>query len=206
MPRSTVLGGAEQRRGAAWRLVWGLALAVAVAACHTSVQMPAPAASDSPPGEPSPSRRGEYLVETSGCHNCHTSTRDGPTGPQTDRTRMLAGHPAGIGAIASPAAIGAPWVWAASATNTAFAGHWGVSYAINLTPDATGLGEWTEEEFVRALRTGRHKGVGRAIVPPMPWRAYARFSDADLRAIFSYLRTLPAIVNRVPEIVPAVAR
>jgi hypothetical protein len=72
---------------------------------------------------------------------------------------------------AIPAGLLGPNQWGALATNdfTAWAGPWGVSFAANLTPDATGLGSWTEAEFLSAMRTGRHMGSGRAILPPMPW-------------------------------------
>ena len=56
-----------------------------------------------------------------------------------------------------------------AATNTAFAGPWGVSFTANLTPDKeTGLGKWTEEMFIATMRTGRHQGKGRPMLPPMP--------------------------------------
>jgi len=49
------------------------------------------------------------------------------------------------------------------------------------------------------MRTGRHMGGnGRPILPPMPWMNVARQSDSDLKAIFAYLRTVPAIHNDVP--------
>ncbi len=53
--------------------------------------------------------------------------------------------------------------------------------------------------FVSAMRTGKHMGSGRAILPPMPWPASASLSDEDLKAIFAYLRSLPAIQNNVPN-------
>lgn len=159
------------------------------------------------PAAPTPreaTRRGEYLVETSGCHGCHTAARPGPNGPESDRTRMLAGHPAGVGALAPGLVLTSPWVRATTETNTAFAGSWGISYAVNLTPDReSGLGAWDADTFVRTIRSGRHRGDGRPILPPMPWRAYARFSDEDLKAVFAYLRTIPAIPNRVPDFTPA---
>jgi hypothetical protein len=115
----------------------------------------------------------------------------------------LSGHPAGLVMPPAPPPSG-PWVWHGSATNTAYAGPWGVSYAINLTPDeATGLGTWTEQVFVNALKTGRHMGIGRPIMPPMPWQAYSRLTDEDLRAMYAYLRTVPAKVNKVPEAIVA---
>ena len=57
-----------------------------------------------------------------------------------------------------------------SATNTAWAGPWGVSFTANLTPDKeTGLGDWTEEQFIATMRTGKHQGKGRPVLPPMPY-------------------------------------
>jgi hypothetical protein len=79
-----------------------------------------------------------------------------------------------------------------------------VSYAINLTPDEdTGIGTWTEQVFVNSLKTGRHMGIGRPIMPPMPWQAYSRMTDEDLRAMYAYLRSVPAKTNKVPEAVVA---
>jgi hypothetical protein len=75
-----------------------------------------------------------------------------------------------------------------------------VSYAFNLTPDEnTGIGSWSEETFVAAIRSGRHMGVSRPILPPMPWNVYRNLSDEDLKAIYTYLRSLPPIHNGVPE-------
>ena len=69
----------------------------------------------------------------------------------------------------------------------------------NLTPDdETGIGRWTEEDFLRALRTGVNPR-GDSIHPFMPWRELRRIRDDDLRAIHRYLRTIPAIRNPVPE-------
>ena len=89
---------------------------------------------------------------------------------------------------------------------TAWSGPWGVSFTANLTPDKeTGLGKWTETTFIQTIRTGRHMGRGRPILPPMPYPMYKNFTDEDLKAIFSYLQSIPAIENRVPEPLPAPA-
>jgi hypothetical protein len=54
---------------------------------------------------------------------------------------------------------------------TAFVGPWGISYTANLTPDsATGIGAWSEAAFINTIRSGKHLGNGRDILPPMPWR------------------------------------
>jgi hypothetical protein len=92
-----------------------------------------------------------------------------------------------------------PWQWVAAATNTAFAGPWGVSFTANLTPDNdTGLGLWTEEMFIATMRTGRHQGKGRPVLPPMPVSVYGLATDEDLAAIFAYLQSLAPVSNRVP--------
>ena len=147
--------------------------------------------------------RGKYLVTTSGCHDCHTPWHDGPSGPEPDMSRMLSGHPESL-VITEPAALSkGPWIGATARTNTAFTGPWGVSFTANLTPDTeTGLGKWTQATFMQAIRTGRHMGRGRKILPPMPFPMYRNFTDEDLAAIFTYLRTVPPMKNSVPEPLP----
>jgi hypothetical protein len=146
--------------------------------------------------------RGRYLVSTHGCNDCHTPMKMGAKGPERDMSRMLSGHPEDMPMPPAPAAKG-PWVMMGSATNTAFAGPWGVSYTANLTPDQnTGLGIWTEDMFVRAIRTGKHFGVSRPILPPMPWGAFRKMTDEDLKSIYAYLRTIPPVTNHVPDYEP----
>jgi hypothetical protein len=83
---------------------------------------------------------------------------------------------------------------------TAWLGSWGISYTANLTPDKeTGLGNWTEERFIKALRTGKHLGEGRPILPPMPWPFIGKLKDEDLKDIFAYLQSLTPIDNKVPD-------
>ena len=142
-------------------------------------------------------KRGEYLVRIGGCHDCHTPLKMGPKGPEPDTARMLSGHPSDLKMPAAPGPTG-PWAWHGAASLTAFAGPWGVSYAINLTSDATGLRNWTEEMFVRAMRTGQHAGNGRPILPPMPWQSLNAMTDSDLKAVFAYLKTVPPVHNIVP--------
>jgi mono/diheme cytochrome c family protein len=62
----------------------------------------------------------------------------------------------------------------------------------NLTPHETGLKDWTEADFIRAMREGKRK-EGTAISEYMPWKAYRQMGDAELRAIYAYLRTLGPI-------------
>jgi hypothetical protein len=144
--------------------------------------------------------RGKYLVNTSGCHDCHTPFKLGPNGPEPDMSRMLSGHPEALVMPPAPTLPAGPWLVTSSATNTAFAGPWGVSFTANLTPDAdTGLGQWTLKDFMSTIRTGRHMGRGRPVLPPMPIPVYNNFTDADLEAVYAYLRSVPPIKNRVPE-------
>ncbi len=126
------------------------------------------------------------------------------TGPEPDMTKMLSGHPSSLKMPAPPKLPEGPWVWLGAGTNTAFAGPWGISYATNLTPDEnTGIGVWTEDIFVNTIRTGKHWGVARPILTPMPWQDFAQMSDEDLKSIYAYLKTLTPIHNQVPEAVVA---
>ena len=108
-----------------------------------------------------PAMRGMYIVSTSGCNDCHTPwvfNKDLGM-PVPDMTRMLSGHPAGEADSATKinpktdlALIGGDF--------TSFTLPFGIVYSANLTPDKeTGLGNWTEEMFVKAMRTGMHLGA-----------------------------------------------
>lgn len=149
---------------------------------------------------PDRAARGKYLVDAIGCDDCHTPKKMGAHGPELDHSRRLSGHPEGSNLPAPPPVANSPWIATAAWDLTAWSGPWGVSYAFNLTPDEnTGIGSWSEETFVKAIRTGRHMGVARPILPPMPWTVYRNLSDEDLSSVYAYLRTLPAVKNRVPE-------
>lgn len=144
--------------------------------------------------------RGRYIVTTSGCNDCHTPFIMGPNGPEPDMSRMLSGHPQSMVMPPVPVLPAGPWILLASDTNTAWSGPWGISYTANLTPDEdTGLGKWTLRTFIDTIRTGRHQGRGREILPPMPYQMYKHFTDADMEAVFSYLQSIPAVKNKVPE-------
>lgn len=147
--------------------------------------------------------RGRYLVNTSGCMDCHTSMKMGLNGPERDMSLLLAGHPQQVVITAPVAPPAGPWVAVVSATATAVSGPWGVSFAANLTPDdETGLGRWSEQDFVQTIRTGRHLGRGREVLPPMPIPVYSQMTDDDLKAVFAYLKSLPPVRNKVPEPLP----
>lgn len=148
--------------------------------------------------------RGKYLVNLGGCQDCHSPKVFTQMGPVFDSTKTLSGHPANgqLGKLDSSMVQPGQWYLAAQDL-TAWVGPWGISYPANLTPDdPTGLGTWTDEVFIKALRTGKHMGVGRPLLPPMPWQAIGQSTDEDLKSIFAYLKSLPPINNKVPDPVP----
>jgi cytochrome c553 len=150
-------------------------------------------------------KTGKHLVTLGGCNDCHSPKIMTENGPQPDETRLLSGHPSDETLPSTPQGLFGPKGWGALTTNgfTAWVGPWGTSFAYNLTPDNnTGLGSWTPDIFIRAMRTGKHMGAGRQILPPMPWNAMGMLSDEDLKAIFAYLKSIPAISNQVPQPIP----
>ena len=172
-------------------LIVGLASGIVARASSTPGQSAQPNASRV--------ERGAYLVRMMGCNDCHTPWKMGENGPEPDYSRALTGHPQDVKIPAWPRLPDSPWAWMGSQTNTAFAGPWGVSFTANLTPDAeTGLGKWTEDMFIATMRTGRHQGKGRPVLPPMPVQMIGKANDEDLKSIFAYLQSLAPVRNRVP--------
>ena len=114
--------------------------------------------------------QGRYLVGLLGCASCHT---DGALIGKPDPAKTLAGSSIGI-AYSNPMANIYP----------------GAVYPPNLTPDKeTGLGDWSSEEIVTLLRSGKTRH-GRQTMAIMPWTSYAQLSEADARAIASYLQSI----------------
>ena len=179
-------------------VVFALALTAASGAIGRAVTQAPPPAAAAPSGT-ARVERGAYLVRIMGCNDCHTPFKMGPRGPAPDMSRALTGHPSDLVMPPPPVLPKGPWAWIGAATNTAFAGPWGVSFAANLTPDPeTGLGKWTPEMFIATMKTGRHEGKGRPILPPMPYFVVANLTDEDIRDLFAYLQSLPPVRNRVP--------
>lgn len=119
-------------------------------------------------------KRGEYLVTIMDCTGCHTP---GALAGKPDPARSLAGSNIGF---AIP--------------------DLGIFYPPNLTPDReTGLGEWSEVEIVKAVRTGVTPN-GRMLVPIMPFHSYAKLTDADAQALAAYLKSLKPVRHQVPAI------
>jgi hypothetical protein len=152
----------------------------------------------------SPVERGRYLVTIGGCDDCHTPKVYTAAGLSLDTARRLSGHPADAAVPAIPRGALGPGAWTALTNEhfSAWAGPWGISFAANLTPSSTGLESWTDSLFIESMRTGKHLGNGRPILPPMPWPNVAQMTDDDLRAVFAYLQSLPPVDNAVPAPMP----
>lgn len=121
--------------------------------------------------------RGEYLTTILGCGGCHTegALLGEPTGP------WLAGSRIGIGYAEYP-----------DGSTSA------IVFPSNLTSDATGIGSQTQEDIVEVLTSGRkHTGeIGNMV---MPWANYRLLNTEDLVAIAAYLKSLPAVENKIPQ-------
>lgn len=121
--------------------------------------------------------RGEYLATIMDCGGCHTP---GVFLGKPDHERYLGGSEVGFQI---------PGL--------------GIFYPPNLTPDAeTGLGNWSLEEIVAAVRTGVRPD-GRILVPVMPYPHYGRLTDEDAFALAAYLKSLKPVSNAVPPITGA---
>ncbi len=144
--------------------------------------------------------RGKYLVNAMGCDDCHSPKIFGPNGPVPDPERRLSGHPADMKIGRIDKNVLNDWVLF-NAHNTVVVGPWGASFAANLTSAPEGIGSWTEEQFFKAIREGKLKGLDgtRSLLPPMPWPSYAQLTDEDLRSIFAYLKTVKPVNNIPPQ-------
>lgn len=186
-----------------------LPAAIAVSGCNRPAQPPgtdAVPSATAPAGAPAPLtgeaqiERGRMLVIGGGCHDCHTPKKFGPAGPEFDYDRALSGHPQDV-KIAAPFKNDpkSPWQVHANDHLTAWSGAWGVSFAANITGDMnTGIGIWTDKMFIDAMKTGKHMGTSRQILPPMPWNFYGQLPEEDLKALLAYLKSTKPIANRVP--------
>lgn len=146
--------------------------------------------------------RGRYLVNTMGCDDCHSPKKFGPHGPEVDTNLRFGGFPAGRPLPSFDTGTAHQWVLFAGDL-TAAVGPWGTTFAANISSDPTGIGNWTEAQFIRCLREGKWKGLeGRPLLPPMPWQNFAKLTDRDLKAIYAFLKTTRPVNNSVPEPIP----
>ncbi|MDB5208962.1 MAG: c-type cytochrome [Flavisolibacter sp.] len=144
--------------------------------------------------------RGNYLVSSIGCDDCHSPKRMGEHGPEIIPELRLSGYPADrpIQKPDSNAMKGGYMLFGPDLTLAI--GPWGMSFSANITSDATGIGNWTEHNFITAMRTGKMKGLenNRSMLPPMPWFNFKNLTDEDLKSIFAYLKSTSPVVNLVP--------
>ena len=135
-------------------------------------------------------QRGSYLVNAIGCDDCHSPKKMTATGFEIIPELRLSGFNPEMAALKPKIdAVKEGWMLFGTDLTTAV-GQWGQSYAANLTSDATGIGNWKEEQFIKALREGKFKGLDntRPLLPPMPWFVYKNLSDDDLKSIFAFLK------------------
>ena len=179
-----------------------VSLVILVAACGEK-KPTAEVVEEIPMGETDIVAHGEYLVNILGCTDCHTPKKMTEQGPVPDMDKYLMGFDASrpLPPIPENVPLG-PWVLF-SGELTAAVGPWGTSYSGNLTPHETGIGTWTLEQFKKAIREAKFKGLdnSRPIMPPMP-QHYAYLTDGDIEAVFEYLKTIHPIENRVPAYEP----
>jgi hypothetical protein len=145
-------------------------------------------------------KRGAYLVNAIGCDDCHSPKQVGPNGPEVIEELRFSGFRSdGTTPEVNINEIKKGWAMF-SPDFTSTTGEWGQSYAANITSDETGIGNWSEDQFMKAIREGKYKGMDntRPLLPPMPWFMYRNFSDDDLKAIFAFLQTTKPVRNVVP--------
>lgn len=147
---------------------------------------------------------GHHLVTIAGCNDCHTPKKMSDHGPVLDSALLLSGHPAQFPSMEINRKELETKVVVANMLLTEWAGPWGVSYTANLTPDETGIGNWTEAQFFKALREGKLKGLdgSRTLLPPMPWDMLRHMTDGEISAIFAYLKSIKPVNNLVPQPLP----
>jgi mono/diheme cytochrome c family protein len=158
------------------RLIGTLLSATSVGLCLLALSCATSQQGTTAAPKPDPVVRGRYLVTIMSCNDCHTP---GYFYGAPDTLRLLSGSDLG-------------WV-----------GPWGVVHARNLTPDsATGIGSWTTEQIVTALRTGNTPD-GTQLAPIMPWMNYSSILDQDdAMAIAAYLKSLPPVTHKNLDRIP----
>lgn len=184
-------------------VVTGAAIAVS---CNSGAEANSSTGADDNTFTPEQIKHGEYLVTAMGCDDCHSPKVFGPHGPEVDMSRRLSGHPADAQLPPADSTQLKSWVLFAPDL-TAYIGPWGASFSANITSDETGIGRWKFEQFKKAIREGKSKGLdgNRPLMPPMPWPQYKNLSDDDLRDIFAFLKSTKPVKNLVPEPIPPTA-
>lgn len=145
-------------------------------------------------------KRGEYLVRTMSCNGCHSPKKMGPRGLEIISKTLLSGHQASEALPNIDKNTLQNWRLF-NDSHTMGVGPWGISFAANITSDPTGIGNWTFEQFKTCLTEGYSKGIktNRMLLPTMPWKNFAKMDQADLKAIFAYLKSTKPVSNIVAE-------
>lgn len=148
--------------------------------------------------------RGAYLVTMMGCNDCHSNKLMTPQGPMLDSNNLLAGYLSKDPILAFEADIIKKGYAVFTPSLTVGMGPWGTTFAANLTPDSTGIGSWSLDQFKKALREGKYLGLEgtRSLMPPMPWQNFSKMHDEDVAAIFAYLKSIKPVKNVVPVFRP----
>lgn len=184
-----------------------ITLSLLLAGCNQKQSKPAVAANYG--GFATKVEWGQHLVLMGGCNDCHTPKKMTAAGPVPDMTLMMSGHPSDAPDIQVDRKDIEGKGLMVTSDLTAWVGPWGVSYAANLTPDETGIGNWTEAQFFKAIREQKFMGLDgtRPLMPPMNFVAEglsAAASDSELSAIFAYLKTIKPVHNVVQQPKPPV--
>jgi hypothetical protein len=153
------------------------------------------------PGQEDIVKQGKHLVEIMGCNDCHSPKKVGPKGPEIIEELLLSGYPSDRPVVTFDSKLIKEGFAMFYPDLTAAAGPWGISFAANLTPDETGIGNWSEEQFKKALTEGKLKGLdgSRTLLPPMPWVNYISLTDEEIHAVFTYLKSIKPVKNIVPN-------
>ncbi len=146
-------------------------------------------------------KNGKHLVEIMGCNDCHSPKKVGPKGPEIIEELLLSGYPSDRPVVTFDSKLIKEGFAMFYPDLTAAAGPWGISFAANLTPDETGIGNWSEEQFKKALTEGKLKGLdgSRTLLPPMPSVNYISLTDEEIHAVFTYLKSIKPVKNIVPN-------
>lgn len=123
-----------------------------------------------------------------------------PTPAEIARGKYIFGATGGCGCHTEPGKPPKP----PNSGGRKYEGPFGTVYATNITPDAkTGVGSWTDEQIITAIRLGRRPN-GERLVPVHPYTVFNGMAAEDLQALVAYMRTLPAVnrPNRPRKLVP----
>ena len=114
-----------------------------------------------------------------------------PTAAEIARGKYVFGATGGCGCHTKPKDV-------ANAGGRRYDGPFGTVYSTNITPDReTGIGGWTDEQIIAAIRLGRRPN-GERLIPVHPYTVFNGMAEEDLRALVAYLRSLPPVNRRTP--------